>query len=36
MFRTLLGDAECALAQEIQLGSPDRFPSQEGGVWGQD
>ena len=25
-----------ALAQEIRLGSPDRFSSWEGGVWGRD
>ena len=27
---------KCALAQEIRLGSPDRFSSGEGGVWGRD
>ena len=32
---TLLGYT-VAKAQEIRLGSPDRFSSWEGGVWGQD
>ena len=30
------GEQSRALAQEIRLGSPDRFSSWEGGVWGRD
>ena len=39
IFWTLLGYTVAkapALAQEIRLGSPDRFSSWEGGVWGRD